>query len=173
MRKKAFFGLALLLTLILVIPPGCKKDPTTAELPAQPEAISITINPNSAGADTVVTISIIIQGTTKQIRVFGLDAAFDAKMFDFQGVAKGAITESWADVDGNEISPGELKIGGYVGGGTPVPANGQGKLAEFKLKVTGQNYANGQQSQIIIRQYTDDLNGFKPEPASVSFTLKK
>ncbi len=173
MPKRAFFQPALLLTLLLTIPLGCKKSPTTAELPAQQQAISITVNPNSAGADTVVTLSIIIQGNTKEIRVFGLDSAFDAKMFDFQGVAKGDLTGSWANVDGNEINPGELKIGGYVGGGTSVPANGQGKLAEFKLKVTGQNYANGQQSQIAIKQYTDDITGFKPEPASVSFTLKK
>jgi hypothetical protein len=173
MRTKAFFSPVVLLALILVIPSGCKKNPTTTELPSQQQAISVVINPNSAGADTVVTISIIIQGNTKEIRVFGLDVAFDAKMFAFQGVVKGDITGSWASVDGNELSPGELKIGGYVGSGTPVPAKGQGKLAEFKLKVTGQDYANGQQSQVSIKQYTDDITGFRPEPASVAFTLKK
>lgn len=172
MRTKAFISPLVLLALSLIIPSGCKKSPTTTELPSQQQAISVTINPNSAGADTVVTISIVIQGNTKEIRVFGLDAAFDAKMFDFQSVAKGDITESWANVDGNEFSPGELKIGGYMGGGTSVPANGKGKLAEFKLKVTGQDYANGQQSQVSIKQYTDDITGFKPEPASVAFTLK-
>jgi hypothetical protein len=43
----------------------------------------------------------------------------------------------------------------------------------FRLRVTGAQYGNGQQTQIWIRQYTDDISGFTPEPASAVFTLKK
>ncbi len=173
MSSKPYFCLVAILAVILLVSAGCKKSPTTSELPAQQQAISLSVSPTSAGADTLVTVSIIIRGNTKEIRVFGMDAAFDANMFEFQGVVKGDITESWANVDGNELNPGELRIGGYMGSGSPVPAKGAGKLAEFKFKVTGHNYANGQQSQVSIKQYTDDIAGFTPEPASVTFTLKK
>ncbi len=173
MSKEPSFCLIAILAVILLVSAGCKKSPATSELPAQQQTISLAVSPSSAGADTLVTVSIIIQGNAKEIRVFGMDASFDANMFEFQGVVKGDVTVSWANVDGNEVNPGELRIGGYMGGGSPVPAKGAGKLAEFKLKVTGRDYANGQQSQVSIKQYTDDIKGFTPEPVSVTFTLKK
>lgn len=133
----------------------------------------MSCNPSSAGQDTVITVSIIISGNTKEIRVFGLEVTFDTKMFQSQEVTNGSLTGSWAAGDGNEASPGTLRIGGFVGQGTSIAKNSNGALANIKFKVPGQAYGNGQQSQACISQYTDDIYAFQPDPACTTFTLKK
>ncbi|MBN2408937.1 MAG: hypothetical protein JXE07_04295 [Candidatus Aminicenantes bacterium] len=158
---------------LLLFIPACKKNPTTTSIePSQP-TIDILCEPASGTLDTTVTVTIVIAGNSKEMRVFGLDMSFNGKMLQFQEVRSGALTESWAAVDGNEVSPGSLKVGGFVGAGTPIAAASQGALAEIKFKVTGNEYGNGEQSQICAQQYTDDLAGFTPVSVCVTFTLQK
>jgi hypothetical protein len=173
MPSKKFFASASLL-LLLFSPGGCKKTPTTTTIdnPGK-EAISVSCNPSSAGPDAIITVFVSIRGNSQEIRVFGFEATFDTKMFQFQEVSRGNLTGNWAAVDGNEGSSGELRAGGFAGEGTPVAKNSSGTLADLKFKVTGQSYGSGQQSQICIRQYTDDISALKPETACTTFTLKK
>jgi hypothetical protein len=174
MLLKRKFVLAGLFFSLLFLAGGCKKTPTTATIDdTGNQAIEVSCDPNSAGPDVVITVPVSIQGNAAEVRVFGLDASFDVKMLQFQGVSSGSLTGDWAAVDGNETSPGELKVGGFVGGGTAIPKNSNGTLAALKFKVTGQSYSDGQQSQICIRQYTDDIAAFTPQPACATFTLKK
>jgi len=133
----------------------------------------VSCNPSSAGPDTIITVFVSIKGNSDEIRVFGFEATFDTKMFQFQKLSKGSLTGDWAAVDGNEASPGELRGGGFTGGGTPIAKNSSGTLADLKFRVTGQAYGSGQQSQICIKNYTDDISAFKPESACATFTLKK
>ncbi|HUU37468.1 MAG TPA: cohesin domain-containing protein [Candidatus Desulfaltia sp.] len=162
-----------LLTILLFLVAGCKKNPTTTSIEVTQPIIDVVCEPSSGAADTTITVSILIAGNTKEMRVFGLDVNFDAKMLQSQEVHIGTLTGSWAAVNGNEVSPGSLKVGGFFGAGTPIPAASQGTLAEIKFKVTGSEYGNGQQSQVCARQYTDDLSDFQPESACAVFTLKK
>lgn len=162
-----------LLCFLLLLFSGCKKSPTTTSIEVSQQTIDVLCEPSSGAPDTTITVAIIIAGNTKEMRVFGLDVSFDAKMFQFQEVQSGTLTGSWAAVDGNEVSPGSLKVGGFLGAGTPIPMASQGTLAEIKFKVTGSEYGNSQQSPICTQQYTDDLTGFKPDTACVSFTLRK
>jgi hypothetical protein len=174
MPSKSLSASAIFFLLLLLLLGGCKKTPTTATIDKPGEqAIAASCNPSSAGPDTVITASVLIKGNSEEIRVFGLDATFDTKMFQFQGGSSGSLTGDWAAVDGNEASPGELKVGGFVGGGTAIAKNSSGTLADLKFKVTGQSYGNGQQSQICIKQYTDDISAFTPAPSCTTFTLKK
>jgi hypothetical protein len=170
LKKILFLAIAL---LFLALIPGCKKDPTSSTIPPQQATISVSVSPNSAGPDAIITVAIAIAGNDKEVRVFGLDLTFDTNMFQFQEVTKGTLTGNWAAVDGNEVSPGTLKVGGFVGEGSPIAKNSTGTVAEVKFKVTGAAYGNGQQSQVCVGQYTDDLSAFKPDPACATFTLKK
>jgi hypothetical protein len=166
--------LAIALASFLFLPvSGCKKSPTTTSMEISQQTIEVLCEPSSGAADTTITVKILIAGNSQEMRVFGLDMSFDSKMLQFQEVRSGTLTGSWAAVDGNEFSQGSLKVGGFLGAGTPIPAASQGTLAEIKFKVTGGDYADGQQSQVCTLQYTDDLTGFKPDPACGSFTLKK
>jgi len=163
----------VLLATALIIFSGCKKNPITATFSPGRETIVAICSPASAGPGSLVTIAVAIAGNSKEIRVFGLDVDYDSQMFEFDSADKGSLSATWATVDGNAVSPGTVKLGGYVGGGSPAPVESNGTLGLVKLKVTGGAYGNGQQSQVWIRQYTDDLAGFTPESASAVFTLKK
>jgi hypothetical protein len=162
--------LAALLALLLFFPAGCKKSPTTSTLPT---GISVAFSPTTASADAVVAFMITVTGNTQEIRSFGGNVTFDAKMFQFQDAVKGSLTGSWAELDGNEGSPGVLVIAGIVGSGTSIAAGGSGTLAEIHFKVTGADYGNGQQAQVCFSQFTDDLAQFTSGSACATFTLKK
>ncbi len=165
--------LKLLIFCLLTGFSGCKKSPTDATPDVKEPTIALTCNPNTAAKDEVVSVSVFIKQGKKEIRVFGLDVTFDSRMFQFQEVRPGTLTGGWAAVDGNEVGPGSLTVGGFVGGGTAIPIGSEGTLAELRFKVTGADYGNGQQSQICVKQYTDDLSEFKPDSACSTFTLKK
>jgi len=163
----------LLLSCLLIGPFGCKKNPITAAFEVDEPTIVLVCNPLSAGSDATVSASVFIKANNNEIRVFGLDAIFDSQMFQFQEVRNGTLTGGWAAVDGNEIGPGSLKVGGFLGGGTAIPIASEGTLAEIRFKVTGTDYGNGQISQVCVKHYTDDLVGFKPDSACFTFTLTK
>lgn len=162
-----------LLVLLLLLAPGCKKSPTTTTIEPSRQTIDILCEPASGASGATVTVTILIAGNSKEMRVFGLDMSFDTRMFQFQEARSGTLTGSWAAVDGNEVSPGNLKVGGFVGAGTPVALASQGSLAEVRFKVTGNDYGNGEQSNICAQQYTDDLSDFLPGSACARFTLQK
>jgi hypothetical protein len=161
---------AALAALLLLGPAGCKKSPTTATVPA---GITAAVNPTTASVDTPVSFTITITGNTKEIKGFGGEVTFDAKMFQFKEAVAGSLTGSWASVAGNENSPGVITLGGFPGGGTSIAANSSGTLVEVRFKVTGADYGNGQQSQTCLGQFADDLTQFTAGSACATFTLKK
>jgi len=164
---------ALLALAMLTASPGCKKSPTDSDPDTTVPTIALVLNPTTGSKDEVVSASVLIKGSSQEIRVFGLDLTFDSRMFKFQEVRKGTLTGGWTEVAGNEVGPGNVRVGGFTGGGAAIPVRSEGTLAELIFKVTGDEYGNGQQSQICIKQYTDDLIGFMPSSACTSFTLKK
>ena len=163
---------AVILLILPLYPWGCKKSPATSTSPTA-AGISVAFNPASAGPDAVVSFTVSVSATGKEIRSFGGEVAFDANMFSFQEVAKGSLTASWALLDGNESSPGTVRLGGSAGGGTSVAANSSGTLVEVRFKVTGGSYGNGQQNRVCLAQFTDDLSQFTSGEACATFTLKK
>ncbi len=164
--------LSIAIAVLSVQPWACKKSPVTSTSPAT-SGISAAFNPATAGPDAVVSFTITVQANSKEIRSFGGELGFDTNMFSFQEVAKGSLTSSWALVDGNESSPGALRLGGSVGGGTSAAANSSGTLVEVRFKVTGGSFGNGQQNRVCLTQFTDDLTQFSSTEACATFTLKK
>jgi len=132
--------------------------------------ISISCSPSSGGTDTIVSIPITISGNQKEIKVFGLELTFDSSMFEFQSVNKGSLTGDWAAVDGNETQAGTVKVGGFAGSGKTIGTGSIGTIAVVKLKVICTSCSNGQQTQLNINNYTDDISGMSPEPDTTKFT---
>lgn len=135
--------------------------------------IWIACNPGSAAKGTIVSIPVSIKGNLNEIRVFGLELHFDTNMFQYHSTNSGNLTGSWAAVDGNEISSGVIKVGGFAGSASGIPVGSEGKIAIIKLRVTGDSYSNGKQVELRIDTYTDAIVGMKPEPAKTTFTLVK
>jgi Viral BACON domain/Cohesin domain len=140
--------------------------------PAGSNQISVSCSPSQGVTGTTVSFPVSISGNSKAIAAFGLQLTFDTAMFQYVGTSAGGLTGGWT-VGGNESSPGTVTIGGFAGGGSPVPAGSSGTIAIVTLKVTGGTYSDGKQSVVAIRSYGDDISGMKPEPATTTFTYRK
>jgi hypothetical protein len=174
-NSRSVLGFVFLLCLF-TLPFHCKKSSTAPEVdPPEQELMPITLtcSPSSGGTDTNFSVLISINDAGREIKVFGLEVKFDADKFQFRRIEEGDLTESWAAVDGNEISGGTLRVGGFMGSGDPIAQGTTGILAEVKLKVIGSNFNDGQQSQICIENYTDDIADLTPQPSCTNFTLRK
>ena len=134
--------------------------------------IRVSCSPSSATANATINVPISILGNINEISSFGLQLNFDTNMFQYVGTKKGSLTGGWAYVDGNNVA-GTVTLGGFAGSASPIAVGSTGSIAIVTLKVTGGSYPNGQQSQITISNYNDDIAGMNPEPASTTFTLKK
>jgi hypothetical protein len=132
----------------------------------------VSCSPSEGPTGTTVNVPISIIGNLNEIASFGLQLTFDTNMFQYVGTSTGSLTGNWTYVDGNNVS-GTVTIGGLAGSGSTISGGSSGSIAVVTLKVTGGSYSNGQQSQITIQSYADDIAGMKPEPASTTFTYRK
>ncbi len=165
--------LRALIVLAFFIPFCCKKSPTPVSIDLGEDTILTACTPVSGGPETIVNVAVVIAQNSQEIRVFGLELSFDPLVFQTQKVSAGNLTGSWAAVDGNEVTPGTLRVGGFVGGGSPIPPHNQGALAFVQLKVAGSASPVNKTSLICINHYTDDIRSFRPAPSCATFTLKK
>ncbi len=76
-------------------------------------------------------------------------------------------------MDGNEISSGTVRVGGYAGYADYVSKGSAGSIVKITLKVSCSACNDGQQSQICIQNYKDDIVGMISAPSCVTFTYKK
>jgi len=134
--------------------------------------IGVSCSPSEGPTNTTVSVPVYIVGNLNEIASFGLELTFDTNMFQYVGTSKGSLTGDWSYVDGNAVG-GTVTMGGFSGAGTVIPAGSSGTIIVVTLRVTGGTYNNGQQSQIIIQSYVDDIAGMRPEPASTTFTYRK
>lgn len=141
----------------------------TVTTPPTDNSISVSCNPGSAPTNTVVSFPISIKGNLNEISVFGLDLTFDPSIFEFHSISKGTLTGAWIGVDGNEISPGTLKIGGFAGSANPIPVASIGSIVIVKLKVISTASQNTQ-TKVWIQNYIDDIQGLTPSSTSTTFT---
>jgi len=141
--------------------------------PITDNEISISCDPRSGETGTTVTIPVAINGNINEIRAFGLELTYDSTMFEYQNVSKGDLTADWGVVAGNEISSGTVRIGVLAAQADPILAGGVGSIVKVTLKVTCTGCINGQQSQICIQNYTDDIAGMTPQPSCALFTYRK
>jgi len=133
--------------------------------------ISISCSTPSEGTGAIVSFPVSIEGNEKEIKAFGIyNFTFDSNMLQYLNVTKGSLTEEWYAVDGNEISPGNVISGGFLGSSDPIPIGSIGSLEIFNLMVTCSGCFDGQQTQVCIDNYVDDLSGITPEPACTTFT---
>ena len=140
--------------------------------PSGDNRVSVSCKPNSGGPGTNVAVTISIKGNLQAITTFGLELTYDTNLFDYITTKKGGLTSGWAFVDGN-ASGGVVTIGGLAGSGGTIPVGSTGTIAVVNLRVTGAGYSNGQQSQLTIRNLSDDISGMQAQPASATFTFQQ
>lgn len=141
--------------------------------PLTDNEISISCDPSSGETGVIVTFPVTIKGNIQEINAFGLELTYDTSMFDYQSVSAGDLTGDWTAVGGNEIISGTVRIGGFAGSADTISKGAVGSIVKITLEVTYSGGTDGQQSQICINNYTDDIMGMTPDPCYTIFTYKK
>jgi hypothetical protein len=144
-----------------------------SEIPTNND-IAISCSPTSGQTGLVVDFPITILGNTNEIKAFGLEVTFDATMFEFVSVSKGNLTGGWAQVTGNLVSAGRVRIGAWAGDPSyAVSVGSSGGITLLKLRVTCTSCSDGRQSQTCMSNFTDDIVGMTPVPSCTTFTFRK
>jgi len=165
-----------LMILSVLLAPSCKQQSTLPESPdqgGQNNAISLFCSTNSGGTGTEVTVTVLVSKNQNEIRAFGFEMTFDPAIFQLQKIEKGLLCGDWAAVDGNEVSPGNMIVGGYMGSGTSIPPGSSGGLAQIKFKVIYSGSDDGFPRQFAIKNYSDNIAGMNPTQATATFTFRK
>lgn len=182
MSKKLFLSFVLCLCSLTILPfqPAIFGSPgvhPSSSLMAQASCGNIEVVPTPAtgvyGDDIKVTIN--ISNNQCQMSAFGFDLFYEASMFTYQGIEYlDCLTSDWTMIEANEISPGQVRIGGFAGSGTMIESADDGCLVVVNLKVSCQypDCLDGQLSTIAIDAYADELELYNPQPARATFTFK-
>lgn len=137
--------------------------------PADDNEIFITSSSSSGGNGTNVTFDVRILGNTSLIDAFGLDLTFDPNMFFYVSTSSGDLTGTWGAVDGNVVSPGRVRIGGW-GGPNAIPIGSTGSIVKITLRVNCVSCTGGESSQICMGDFTDDIVSMILTRACQTFT---
>jgi hypothetical protein len=135
--------------------------------PSDANEIHIAANKNSGSNGENVTFEVRIVGNTSLIDAFGLDLTFDPNMFYYVSTGSGNLTGGWP-VDGNVVSPGRVRIGGY-GGANAIPIGSTGSIVKVTLRVNCATCTGGESSQVCIGDFWDDIVGMRLTRACQNF----
>lgn len=136
--------------------------------------IEVVPTPSTGVYNNEIKVYINISNNQCQMCALGFDLFYETSMFSYQGIERqNCLTSDWSTVDADEISPGQVRIGGYAGSGSCINSTENGCLVVVKLQVTCQcpGCLDGQQSTITIDSYTDELASYDPQPAQGTFTF--
>jgi len=136
--------------------------------------VEVVPTPPTGVYDDEILVYINITNNQCQMCALGFDFFYDTSMFSYQGIeTQNCLTSDWSTVDADEISPGQVRIGGFAGSGSCIESTDNGCLVAVRLKVTCQcpGCVDGQQSIITIDSYTDELASYDPRPADGTFTF--
>jgi len=136
------------------------------ELLTKPQ-MSIWFDAGKGKKNDVIDIPVYVKGENMwEIKSFGLHLLFDVEKFQFIEALKSELTADWNSLAGNEATPGDATIGGFMGAGSPIVGDSAGVLFIVKLKVLVDGFT---ESNLIFHDYVDDISGMKPNPVSRLF----
>lgn len=136
--------------------------------------IEVEFSPAFGTYDEEIEVNINISNNQCGMTSLGFDFYYETSMFSYLGVeTQNCLTADWSMIDGYEISPGQIRIGGYSGSGTDIQASDNGCLVRIRLSVNIQCSPgmDGTLSTVTIDSFIDDLESYVPQPAQADFTL--
>jgi hypothetical protein len=136
--------------------------------------IDVVPTPSTGTYNSDIDIYIKISDNQCELSALGFDFFYDTSVFDFLEVeSQNCLTDDWSLINGHEINPGQIRVGGLAGVGTYIQPGQNGYIVIVRLKVICPcgTCADGQQSIISIDSYVDHLKSFAPNPAQGTFTM--
>jgi hypothetical protein len=180
-QKKLSFSLVLSLGFFIILSFHADVFASSSARPLSPAMgqsscgdIEVVPTPSAALYGDVIKVYINISSNQCQMSAFGFDLFYETSMFSYQGIEiQNCLTSDWSLVDADEVSPGQVRIGGFAGSGSTIEATDNGCLVVVNLEVICQcpDCTDGQQSAITIDDYADELASYNPSSAQGTFTL--
>jgi hypothetical protein len=115
--------------------------------------VEVVPTPPTGVYDDEILVYINITNNQCQMCALGFDFFYDTSMFSYLGIeTQDCLTSDWSTVDADEISPGQVRIGGFAGSGSCIASTDNGCLVKVKLRVTCQcpGCVDGQQSILTM-----------------------
>lgn len=137
-------------------------------------SVEVVPIPSTGTYNDEIEVLINISNNQCELSALGFDLHFDASKFSFLGTEnQNCVTMDWSMLDGHEISPGRIRIGGLAGTGTSIQSGQNGSLVKVRFRVSCQCgvCSDGQQTSITIDSYVDHMEAFLPQPAQGTFTF--
>ncbi|MFQ6094222.1 MAG: thrombospondin type 3 repeat-containing protein, partial [bacterium] len=69
----------------------------------------------------------------RDLKAFAMTVAYPAELLTFQGVSKASLTEDWTILDGREVSPGTIALGGFHA--EPIQSESPAIIAKLLFRV--------------------------------------
>ncbi|MCK6619791.1 MAG: T9SS type A sorting domain-containing protein [Calditrichaceae bacterium] len=108
---------------------------------------------NASPGDTIAIPLALSNPAGAAIDAFGVTLAYPANLADYAGITTtGTLTQGWLAIDGSEITPGEITIGGF----NLSPITASGVLVRVRLAIPAG--ASGQ-GILHLFNFVDDLSG--------------
>lgn len=108
---------------------------------------------NASPGDTIAIPLALSNPAGAAIDAFGVTLAYPANLADYVGISSaGTLTQGWLAIDGSEITPGEITIGGF----NLSPITASGVLVRVRLAIPAG--ASGQ-GILHLFNFVDDLSG--------------
>ncbi|MEZ4528550.1 MAG: Ig-like domain-containing protein [Desulfobacterales bacterium] len=97
---------------------------------------NLEMDTHTASQGDTVIFTVSVNNAPNQVAAFGFDINFDSTVLEYKSHEKGALVQSGFSLfDANEISAGQLRIGGVDFGASPIQQGGTGILVRLTFLV--------------------------------------
>jgi hypothetical protein len=136
--------------------------------------VEVLPTPSTGTYNDEIEVFITISNNQCELSALGFDLHYDTSKFSYLGIEnQNCVTSDWSMINGYEINPGQIRVGGLAGTGTYVQPGQDGSLVVVKFRVSCQCdvCSDGQQTSITIDSYVDHMESYLPQPAQGTFTF--
>lgn len=123
-------------------------------LVAQPVGAQVNVCPGDTQGDPGETVDVpILIDNPQGVSVFGLDLLYESSVLEYQATLPSGLTAAWVVFEGNEVSPGVVRVGGV--NLEPISISTPDTLGYVSLRVL----AAPPLSTYLFTNFEDDLAG--------------
>ncbi|MGE0083981.1 MAG: cohesin domain-containing protein [Desulfococcaceae bacterium] len=117
---------------------------------------SLEMDTQKAAKGETVTFTVSVNNAPNQVAAFGFDISFDPAVLQYKSHEKGSLIQNGFSLfDANEISAGQLRIGGLDFGGSPIQQGSSGILARLTFLVL-----QNKNCEVQLLDLKDDLKNW-------------
>jgi len=116
-------------------------------------ALSVSDQWGSEGSS--VTYLVSIQSAPQAVAAMGFEIQYDPRVLRYRHYSRGSLVSNFDFFDANNVSPGSLRVGGFVAGSEEISEGDSGSVIYLTFDVIGHD-----DCQVRLAQLKDDIGGW-------------